>query len=169
MCVALADHTFEQVDRSGQLVTTKLFQKRPKIFFKNTETILSIKILLSCDNLSSCDRCSMTITERESFKEKYGRLPTCPANRSIQFHDSFCHINFSLSGMIDDLHQVSQIEGLPLEKSFAKSYRYLVKESGYNRHQFLECIKSKLCMPFEVSPLSFFSKLTCNYEYFLNH
>ena len=155
MCMNLTDHTFEQVNRSGQIVTTKLFKKCPQIFFKNTETILSIKITFNCDNLSSCERCSMTTTERQFFKEKNGRLPSCAMNRSIRFHDSFYHVNFGLGKMVDDLHEVSQIDKVPLEQSFATSYRYLVTELGYNRQQFLKSIKSKLHMPFEVSKYYF--------------
>ena len=156
MCIALQDHTFQQLDRFGKIRTTRLFKKRPKIFFKNTETILSIKILLSCDNLAGCDRCSMSVTERGFFQEKYGRLPTCPMNRYIQFHDSFRHVNFGLATMIDDLYKVSQTDGIALEKSFSTSYRYLIEQAGYEYPQFLEVIKSKLCMPFE-SKCSLFS------------
>ena len=156
MCTSLANYEFEQIDRHGEIVKTKLFRKSPKILFKNSETLISLKILLSCDRISTCDRCSLTKLEKETYRNENGRLPACPMDRWLQFQDSFSHVNFSLNQMIEDLNKVSEIEKISMKDSFSTSYNYLINECGYNYDQFILCIKSKLCMPFEkVSSLKY--------------
>lgn len=145
----LSNHSFKQMDRFGNWVSTKLFRTPPKVFFQSTETILSIQVRFNCRDLAGCEKCSLTGEEILAKKQQLGRLPACPSDRSIRFQDSLKHISFPLGRLIDDCLKTANIENIPLEKMFPTSHRFLTKQQHYNNTQFSLAISSKLSMPFE--------------------
>jgi hypothetical protein len=144
----LKDYTFEQLDKNGLPVKTRLFKTLPKIVFNNSETIVCISLRFNCAQIADCDRCSLSENEKANFKSVFGRLPSCPTAREVVFQDSFAHLTFLMGTLVDDLVAYAGAQKLDRQIVLPNTFSLMTKQLGYTVGQFQITAKSKLVMPF---------------------
>jgi hypothetical protein len=144
----LKDYTFQQFDKNGLPVRTRLFKTIPRIVFNNSETIVCISLRFNCAQIADCDRCSLSDNEKANFKSVFGRLPSCPATRDVVFQDSFAHLTFSMGTLVDDLVTYAGAQKLDLQIILPNTFSLMTKQLSYTVDQFYITAQSKLAMPF---------------------
>ena len=123
-----------------------LLKKPPKILLKNSQSPISLRFQFNCPKGSLCKRCSIS---RKKTSKYLAPLPYCEYSRSIQFIDSYLHLNASLASCVSDLHDVAKTSNTPLETLFPSTYTFS-NELEYSYAQFQVLISAKMKFPFSL-------------------
>ena len=139
---------FYQLNKDGVLEKTSFLASKPSIVYRTESTPLSIKFRFSCPEKATCERHSLSKTDREYYVKKYGRALICPYSRPVEFLDSYNHIAFPLDTIVRDLNECSIVQNIPLNEIFKNTYR-MVQNEGYSEGDFNFLVSQKMKMPFE--------------------
>ena len=95
--------------------------------------------------------CNHNLTKAQRDANKLAGVQTshCPMKRKIRLYDTVSFLPFSLSKIIENAHDASSNEGLPLSEVFSSSKSFCDAEQ-YTEEQFMSFIKCKLELPFEL-------------------
>jgi hypothetical protein len=146
----------------GGIMRTNFFKGRPKVLFHSQTEVISISVMLQCDRVATCDRCSLSKTDEKQMRDSHQNVPRCPMSKRIEFRDSCKMLTFSLNQLVSDAVQISNRKSIDLSAIFPNTLDHLISQ-GYDEDTFKYLLtqNAKMQMPFEViDSLSYLQRQT---------
>ena len=142
MISRVGTRTFKQCDKDGHVIELPILKGQPHLVYKNSNTILSIRMQFNCPNLATCQFHSQD-------KKAHKSTGHCPYHRKILFMDSCLQITSSLDQMMTDLRKCRLNAHLPNKMIYPKTYRLICEQFNYSEDIFELIVKGKCPQPFE--------------------
>ena len=131
------------------LAHRRLLKKPPTILMRDSNSVLTIKLLFSCPELS-CKACQQK--NKVSQLRKKGKLVRassefCIYSRAVVLNDSCAITQISLDKGVSDLAETAKAKNIPISQIFPNTYSF-AKKLGLSDAESARFATQKITMPF---------------------
>ena len=131
----------------GTRYTKPLLDGQPRMVFKEINNCIGLTFKFACPYFN-CEPCHRSASANKESKLKGEKRSSCAFQRSIKVVDAYLFTNSSMANMINDLHVMRKNTNMPLQKTFPRTYTYMMDE-GHDQSTFELVCEGKMEFPYE--------------------